>query len=115
MRYEISLPFRGDVAAAFDTAVIALTALGFRLTAKDNGSLDFTGPGMTNTRESALLGASQIRVVAGADTLSLEAELGGVARMARFLAFFPAGLCLFLFLLTIAIAAAVFPQQLGLI
>jgi hypothetical protein len=49
---------------------------------------------MNSTRESVLLGASRIRVTRGARDLSIQAELGGVQRMARFITLFPVGLSL---------------------
>jgi hypothetical protein len=96
MHYSTAVAFEGDTAKAFDLAAAALTSLGFRTIARDGSSLEMVGPPMTSNRQSALIGASRISVVHGADELSIEAELGGVQRMSRFVTYFPAGLCLFL-------------------
>jgi hypothetical protein len=115
MQYHVTVPFGGNAARAFDMAVASLTMLGFQIAAKDSAALEFVGPGMKSTRQSALLGASRIRIEAGADSLSLDAELGGVASMARFIALFPAGLCLFLFAIGVGIASITAPQHLVMI
>lgn len=115
MQYTIEVPFTGNVAKAFDIGIAALTSIGFRITEKKTASLDFEGPGMTGTRQSPLLGATQIRVLAGRNNLAPEAELGGVARMARFIALFPASLSLLLFVVFVGIAAAATPEQLGMV
>jgi hypothetical protein len=97
--YASTVPFEGNTAKAFDLASAALTTIGFRIQSRDGSSLELTGPGMGSTRQSALLGASRIRIDRGAHELSITAELGGVRRMARFLILFPLGLCLFLAIL----------------
>jgi hypothetical protein len=102
MQYTSSLPFRGDQAKAFELAASALTALGFRLTERTESSLQFVGPGMNSSRESGLMGATGIRISGDRDQLSLEADLGGMARLSRFAMFFPLGL-----FLAIAIVSAV--------
>ncbi len=89
-------------------AVAPLTALGFRIVDQSDGSLEFVGAGMNSTRQSALLGASRIHLAGGPSELTLEAELGGVARMSRFAALFPLGLCLLLFVVLSAVFGAIF-------
>ena len=81
MIHTHSLDFRGDLAAAFAVAISTLTACGFNLVSKTSRSLEFTGPGMNNTRESPLLGASRIKITGGAGRIELEAELGGGRRI----------------------------------
>jgi hypothetical protein len=81
---------------AFGLAEAALCALGFRITQRTNETLELIGPGMNSSRESALLGASGIRIHCGDSQLTLEADLGAVARMERFVLFFPVGLCVVL-------------------
>src|ERR1019366_466869 len=56
-------------------------ACGFKLVNKTGRSLEFTGPGMINSRESALLGASRITITGGGGRIELEAELGGGRRL----------------------------------
>jgi hypothetical protein len=107
MKYAASLPFRGDTGKAFGLAESALTAIGFRLTERTAGSVELVGPGMNNSRESALVGASRIRIVGGSGELAVEADLGGVERMARFVTLFPPGLCLALGVLLSVVFSAI--------
>lgn len=92
MQYRSSLPFHGDPVEAFGLAETALTALGFRITERSPSSVRFDGPGMHSTRQSPLLGASRLRLVVGPNEIAMDAELGGAARMARFVRLFPIGL-----------------------
>ena len=94
MHYAASRPFRGDTAKAFGMAESALTGLGFRLTDRTAASIELAGPGMNSSRESGLMGASRIRISAGHAELAVEADLGGVERLARFLKLFPIALVL---------------------
>lgn len=96
MQYASTVPFEGDTARAFDLANAALTSLGFRISSRSESSLELTGPGMTSTRQSALMGATRLRITRGSHDLSIEAELGGVQTMSRFVTLFPIGLSLFL-------------------
>ncbi len=108
MQYTGSLPFKGNADKAFGLAESALTALGFRLTQRTTSSLEMTGPGMNSSRESALVGASRVHVNKGNGELTMEADLGGVQRMARFVMLFPISMCLFLALLFGVVFTAVF-------
>jgi len=94
-----------------DTAKAALTGVGFRLLDSSESSMRFEGPGMSSTRQSPLAGASRIRLTAGLRVLTVEAELGGVDRMARFIAFFPAGLCLGLAVLLSGVFSLTQPER----
>jgi type IV secretory pathway TrbD component len=93
MPYDASLPFRGNREKAFQLAESALAALGFRLKLRTPASLQFVGPGMNSTKQSPLTGASRIDIRAGSSSMDLEAELGGAEFMARFVSYFPLGLC----------------------
>jgi hypothetical protein len=81
MNHTHSLDFRGDLAAAFAVATSTLTACGFNLVNKTSRSLEFTGRGICNTRESALGGASRITLTSSAGRIELTAELGGRRRI----------------------------------
>ena len=94
MQYVASLPFRGDASEAFRLAEAALTAIGFRFTERTAAALEMVGPGMNNSRESALLGATRIRVSNGNSELACEADLGGVKWLSRFVTVFPIALVL---------------------
>jgi hypothetical protein len=107
-RYAASVPFRGDADRAFALAESALTALAFRHTERTAAALELVGPGMNSTRQSALVGASRIRIVSDRGELALEADLHGVASMARFVILFPIGLCLFLAILFAIVFSEVF-------
>ena len=96
MHYTAQVPFTGDTAKALDLAAAALTGIGFRMIARDETTLEMAGPPMTSTKQSPLVGSSHILAHRAASELSVEAELGGVQRMSRFVTFFPIGLCLLL-------------------
>ena len=108
MQYSASLPFRGNADKAFGLAESALTALGFRLTERTPGSVELVGPGMNSTRQSALVGASRIRISGGRSELAVEADLGGVEWMSRFVTLFPIGLVLGLGVVLSVVFSAVF-------
>ena len=107
MQYAASLPFSGDTDRAFGLAESALTGIGFQITERTAESVSLVGPGMNNTRQSALGGASRIHILSGRGELALEADLGGVEWMSRFVTLFPPGLCLFLAILFLGVFGVV--------
>lgn len=111
MDYTKSVCFEGDTAKAFDLAASALTGLGFRISSRDASSLELAGPGMTGTRQSALLGATRLQIARGAHDLSIQAELGGVRTMTRFVTLFPLALSLSLCLILGALFSAAFDHR----
>lgn len=115
MDYTNSVSFEGSTEKAFDLAATALTSIGFRITTRDRSSLDLAGPGMSSTRQSALLGASRIRITHGGNTLSMEAELGGVTRVKRFMTLFPIGLAFLLAIVLSLVFSWVFDHYLWLV
>lgn len=92
MRYTASAPFTGEADKALRLAESSLASVGFQLTARTKASLEAVGPGMNNSRESALVGASHIVINHGRGELTLDAELGGAERLGRFARLFPLGL-----------------------
>jgi hypothetical protein len=94
MQYTASTPFTGDADKALRLAESSLTAVGFQLIARTPTSLEAVGPGMNNSRESALVGASHIVIKGGRGELTLDAELGGADRLGRFAKLFPLALVL---------------------
>jgi hypothetical protein len=92
MDFSAKQRFSGNLDKAFTLAESALTAIGFRITERSDSTLELVGPGMNSSRDSALVGASRIQMRGDRHELSLEAELGGVARMTRFVTFFPPAL-----------------------
>jgi hypothetical protein len=103
MQYTSTVPFEGSTEKAFDLAAASLTSIGFQLIARDGSAMELLGPGMMNSRQSALRGASRIQIGRGAGELSIKAELGSVQKLMRFIYVFPIGLifslCLFFFIL----------------
>jgi hypothetical protein len=108
MPYSASLPFSGDTDRAFGLAESALTGIGFQITERTAESVSLVGPGMNNSRQSALGGASRIHILSGRGELALEADLGGVEWMSRFVTLFPSGLCLCLAILFSVVFGVVF-------
>lgn len=96
MHYSRSVEFRGDAGKAFDLAAAALAGVGFRIDGRTDSSLEATGPGMTSSRQSPLVGASRIQFARRGGELTADAELGGARWVGRFATLFPLGLCLFL-------------------
>lgn len=89
MENSNTIPFTGDVETAFETASRVLMANGFAVTEQRDRLMEFTGPGMRSTKQNPILGASRIVMEADYDSLHLDAELGGVDQMRRFLTYFP--------------------------
>lgn len=96
MDHSASKPFSGDVDKALTFVVTALTPLGFRVEKQTSETVDLIGPPMQRTRQSALVGASKLRVAHRSGQLAVEAELGGVRRITRFVLVFPIAVCVFL-------------------
>jgi hypothetical protein len=103
MVHNASHPFHGNLDKAFDLAINALAAIGFRLDTRTADSVRLTGPGMHSNRQSPLLGASQIDICFRQGQIDLAADLGAAERMIRFVRIFPialnGGLCLVFFAL----------------
>lgn len=72
-----------------EAALVTLTNNGFAIVKRDELSADLTGPGMSSTRQNPLFGASKIHLNLRGQQLCLDAELGGVETMRKFLTRFP--------------------------
>ena len=94
-------------------ALTTLTNNGFAIENCDDRSASLTGPGMRSTRQNPLLGASKIHLAIDGNQLRLDAELGGVDSMRRFLMRFPFLLGLGLGLLFGVFGGLMFGQQFG--
>jgi hypothetical protein len=101
---------RDDVLLA---ALAILTNNGFAIVSRDKNSANLTGPGLNSTRQNPLLGASAIHLEIHDQQLRLDAELGGVDSMRRFLMRFPFMLGLGLGLFFGIFGGIVFGQQFG--
>jgi hypothetical protein len=94
--YKLSILFRGDAKAALELARAALVAQGFEILAQSASELSVRGPGLHDTRQSPLLGATELSLQIAASSIEAQAVLGGVARMKAFVYWFPPGLGLVL-------------------
>lgn len=74
---------------ALQAALIPLINNGFAIVNRDENSANLSGPGLNSTRQNPLLGASKIQLKLQGQQLHLDAELGGVDSMQRFLMRFP--------------------------
>jgi hypothetical protein len=93
--------------------LVKLTNNGFAIVKRDGKSVELTGPGLNSTRQNPLLGASRIRLELHGHELSLDAELGGVETMRRFLMRFPFMLGLGLGLFFGVVGGIAFGRQFG--
>lgn len=96
-----------------NAALVTLTNNGFAIVDHDRTSANLTGPGLNSTKQNPLLGASKIHLELRDQQLRLDAELGGVDSMRRFLMRFPFLLGLGLGLFFGVIGGITFGQQFG--
>lgn len=109
--YARSIPFTGDAGKALDLAITVLTTNGFAVTDKRETSVQLTGPGLSNTRQNPILGASRVHIRADHGSLSIDAELGGVANMRRFLTVFLLAMEIFFVIVFGVVMGFVFGRQ----
>jgi hypothetical protein len=86
---EVSAAIQGQPHDGLQEAVKTFTANGFEITHWNSESVSLTGPGMYSNKQNPLLGASQVELAIQRGALHLNAELGGVETMRRFLYRFP--------------------------
>ena len=111
--YTISAVTLRPSGETLQAALAILTNNGFTIVNRDERTANLIGPGLNSTKQNALLGASKIYLAQDGNQLSLEAELGGVESMQRFLNRFPLLLGLVLGLLFCIIGGLVIGQQFG--
>ncbi len=70
----------------------ALIANGFGIEAREEFQFTARGPGMLSSRENAIRGVTKARVTSSRGRIEIQAELGGVARLRRFVTLFPIAL-----------------------
>lgn len=70
-------------------ALAILAKNGFTIISRDSETAHLIGPGLHSTKQNPLLGASSIHLRLEKQQLRLDAELGGVDSMRRFLYRFP--------------------------
>ncbi len=88
-RFSTTAPATGVPEQLLQDIIDGFTVHGFKIAARDDAAVSLIGPGLNSTRENPLLGASKVEVQLVDDEVVLEAELGGVDRMRRFLTWFP--------------------------
>jgi hypothetical protein len=93
MQHQHSVRIPGDPARALEFAVAVLASVGFRITRREPNAAELRGPGFKSSHENSLRGASAVRLRTHFDQLTLDAELGGVEWMGKFLFWFPTLLC----------------------
>ena len=90
--FHYEAPYSGNPQFAVHTALQTLLPLDFRIIAQTSSTLVVEGPGYTSTRQNALLGMSRGELTFSRSTVSINAEMGGVDRMGRFLLFLLMGM-----------------------
>jgi hypothetical protein len=88
-RHECSAEMRGDRRRVLDALVIALSSSGFRVDRRSANDVELAGPARFGSQRNPIVGASRIVARASDRRLVVEAELGGVERMHRFLFLLP--------------------------
>lgn len=101
--HQTRLPTQAAPEAVLAVASASLIAAGFEITDRDAAGLKAQGPGWTSTNQPGIRAASALTVRVQDGELSVDATLGGLATMVRFVWFFaPILVCgltvLFLFL-----------------
>jgi hypothetical protein len=112
--YSTSAVTHNPSGETLQAALAILTNNGFAIVNRDERTASLTGPGLNSTKQNPLLGASKICLALEGNQLHVDAELGGVESMQRFLIRFPLLLGLVLGLLFCVIGGRVFGQQFGL-
>lgn len=87
--YACTQPFHGNASSAIELACVVLASIGFRIDDRTPTRIEAVGPGLSNSRQNALLGASLLRIHCAGGSIHLEAELAGLRRLARFVTWFP--------------------------
>lgn len=108
LHFTAARAFQGNPEAMWRFAETLLAAIGFRITNRTPDAMHFEGPGMHSSRQNPLLGATRIHLRCSGRELELDADLGGVQRLARFVVWFPVLLPLALGVLFFAVFSAQF-------
>lgn len=87
--YSNSVECTGDAQQILAAVSTVLITNGFSVVKQEHRQIEFAGPGMNSTKQNPLVGASEVIVHVDQGRLTVVAELGGVAKMQRFLIRFP--------------------------
>lgn len=98
MDYQRSISLKTESRKCIDTAKMIFMQNGFLVSKKGEHDFQFTGPGMSSTKENPLVGVSTARIKLNGRQVTLEAELKSVRGMQWFIWIFPFALCGILFL-----------------
>lgn len=87
--YQTSAETTGRTHDVLHDAVVTLTNRGFVIVRRDENFAELNGPGLYSIKQNPLRGASRIHLERQGQQLNLDAELGGVDAMRKFLLWFP--------------------------
>lgn len=113
-RFEVEVREVENSERTFSNTITILEAVGFKILSCDKNRAELQGPGMNSTKQNPLLGATTIQVRRSDSAIKLDATLGGIATMERFLRWFPLGLGLMLGTLFAFVGGIGFGQQFGI-
>jgi hypothetical protein len=111
--YSTSASLHNRTTDSLQAALVTLTNNGFAITDRQRDSVSLSGPGLNSTRQNPLLGASQIELSIRGNELKVNAQLGGVDSMQRFLMRFPFLLGMGLGLMFCVVGGFTFGQLFG--
>ena len=92
MPFHYEVPYSGNAQFAINSALQMLLPLDFKIIDQTESTLTVQGPGYNSTSQNALLGMSRGELSFSRSTISINADLGGVDRMTRFLLFLLMGM-----------------------
>jgi hypothetical protein len=97
LTYNSTVLVKGNGRRALEMAFVVLASAGFRVENKTASSVQCLAPQMImHSPRNAFPGASKVRIEVAAGRMSMVAELGGVARLRRFLRVLPVCITLFM-------------------
>lgn len=111
--FATSAPLGTSPADALQSALATLTNNGFAISQRGADFATVTGPGLYSTKQNPILGASRVELRIDNNTLHVQAELGGIDSIRRFLIWFPFLLGLGLGAVFAAVGGIVFGQKYG--
>ncbi len=94
--FHCSAPLVTTPERALERARIAFASCGISVQRTGDATLDLRGPGMLSTHQSSLTAITRGTLAASSGTLALDADLGGLRFMQRFILLFPPALILLL-------------------
>ena len=111
MQYTTQIPVRSRESDILNKAADLLIACGFNLTSHDKNEVTLQGPGMRSTNQNPILGATEITLRQShtmRGKVAVDADLGGVRWMRRFMIVLPLSLFIGISTLLVIVMAVVF-------